>query len=183
MQKTVQETMLVWPEAPRFCLHRHFPSYRFIPGHSPHPRQNPQGHSYGRPDEKPASLPPERWSENEFYLHGIDLYHQGYLWESHEAWESLWHLTGKEDIEGQFLQGLIQNAAALLKVALGQWEGAGHLSREAHRRLLFVLHSGVESFMGLNVRAFVADVERYYAPVWTGQQTTDGAPPRMAVTK
>jgi hypothetical protein len=175
------EIPTIWPEAPRLCPQRPFPPYRFVPGLSPHPHQSPKGHSYGRPDEKPSYLPPDRWRENELYLYGIDLYHQGYLWESHEAWEALWHLTGKEDAEGQFLQGLIQNAAALLKVHLKQWDGARHLSREAHRRLVFVVRSGARSLMGVDVAGFTRSMESFYGPLWEGQERVASGPPRLTV--
>jgi len=175
----VRELSPIWHGAPRYCSHRSFPSYRFMPGVNPHPRRDPKGHAFGKLEERPLPIPPERWSENEPYLFGIDLYHQGYLWESHEAWEALWHLTGKEDVEGQFLQGLIQNSAALLKVYQGQWEGARHLSREAHRRLEFVVHSGTVIFMGIDVCLLVKDLETFYAPLWADQEAVHGAPPRV----
>lgn len=144
-----------------------------------HPRQNPQGHSYGHSEEKPAYLPPERWRENELYLYGIDLYHQGYLWESHEAWETLWHLTDKEGVEGQFLQGLIQNAAALLKAHLKQWDGARHLSKEAHRRLQFAAMHHAGDFMGIPLAEFLRHLESFYLPLWEGRSETQGDAPRL----
>lgn len=178
----LKEPSPIWPEAPRYAPERGFSPYRFTPGVNPHPRRDPQGHAFGKPDEKPNYIPPERWKENGLYLHGVDLYHQGYLWESHEAWETLWHLTGKEDVEGQFLQGLIQNAAALLKVHQAQWDGARHLSGEAHRRLQFVVLSGASSFMGLNVKRFLRDLETYYAPLWKGRDSVQGLPPRLELS-
>jgi hypothetical protein len=171
----------VWEEAPRLSPARAFPSYRFTPGLNPHPRQNPKGHSYGHKEETPSYLPPERWRENDLYLYGIDLYHQGYLWESHEAWESLWHLTDKEGVEGQLLQGLIQNAAALLKVHLKQWDGARHLSKEAHRRLQFAAMHRTGLFMGLDLEAFLRDVEAFYLPLWEGNDAVRNEPPRLRV--
>lgn len=171
----------VWPEAPRYRPDKAFPPYRFTPGVNPHPRRDPQGHAFGRPEKKPAYMPPEQWRKNALYLHGVDLYHQGYLWESHEAWESLWHLTGKEDVEGQFLQGLIQNSAALLKIRQGLWDGARHLSREAHRRLTFVMEAGDSRFMGIDVRALVHALESYYGPLWEGRDEVSGRPSRLTL--
>lgn len=171
----------VWSNAPRHCPQRPFPPYRFTPGLNPHPRQNPKGHAYGRAEEKPSCLPPERWQENEPYLFGVDLYHQGYLWESHEAWESLWHLTDKEGVEGQFLQGLIQNAAALLKVHLKQWEGARHLSKEAHRRLQFAAMHRPGRLMGVELVKLLCDVEAYYLPLWEGKDAVEGEPPALVL--
>jgi hypothetical protein len=170
----------VWPEAPRLCPQRPFPPYRFVPGATPHPKRSPKGHAHGRREEKPVYLPPGRWKENEFYLHGIDLYHQGYLWESHEAWEALWHLTEKEGVEGQFLQGLIQNAAALLKVHLKQWDGARHLSREAHRRLQFAALHHAGTFMGVDLVELLRSVEAFYLPLWEGGERVASRPPRLS---
>lgn len=173
------EPLPVWPDAPRFSKRPAFPPYRFTPGANAHPRQNPQGHAYGKAEEKPAYLPPERWKENELYLYGVDLYHAGYLWESHEAWESLWHLTDKEGVEGQFLQGLIQNAAALLKAHLRQWDGARHLSREAHRRMQFAAMHRVSPFMGIDLVEFLRTMEAYFLPLWEGKEGTSPPPPRL----
>jgi len=176
-----QEPWPVWSDAPRYAPKRGFPPYRFTPGVTPHPRQNPQGHSYGKKDEKPDYLPPERWRENEFYLFGVDLYHQGYLWESHEAWETLWHLTDKEGAEGQLLQGLIQNAAALLKVHLKEWTGARHLSREAVRRLQFAAMRRKGPFMGVDLAKLLRDCESFYRPLWEGHDRVSGRPPRLVL--
>lgn len=170
----------IWTEAPRYAPPgRDFPAYRFVPGRAPHPRRDPEGHAFGIPEEKPAYIGPDRWRENALYLHGVDLYHQGYLWESHEAWETLWHLTKKEDVEGQFLQALIQNAAALLKVFQGQWDGARHLSGEVLRRLQFVTLSGATSYMGVDVIRLVRELEAYYAPLKAGKDAVQGPPPRL----
>lgn len=169
----------LWFEAPRLVPWRAFPPYRFVPGRNAHPRQNPQGYSYGRDEEIPAYLPPERWRENELYLFGVDLYHAGYLWESHEAWETLWHLADKEGCEGQLLQGLIQNSAALLKVHLNHWGGARHLSREAQRRIHFVALQKPSSFMGLDVPEFLAAMEAYYEPLWKGGEAVADPAPRI----
>lgn len=198
----------IWPDSPRYCPGRPFPAYRFVPGLNLHPTGQVGGHSYGKPVEHPSYLPPGRWRENQLYLFGIDLYHQSYFWESHEAWEILWHLTkskrvsaepgfarsaerserfhpgvtdegsgGERDlplniIEGQFLQGLIQNAAAQLKVHVKAWDGARHLSQEAFRRLQFTLKSGVcdadGKFMGAEVEALLQSMKVHYEPLWEG---------------
>lgn len=180
-----QEPVPPWPNAPRLCPQRAFPPYRYVPGQTPHPRQSPQGHSYGKPEEVPSYLPPERWLENETYRYGIDLYHAGYLWESHESWEALWHLTDKKGPEAQYLQGLIQNSAALLKVHLKNWSAAKHLSCEAHRRLKDVMDAkvcdGEGRFMGLRLAEFVQTMETFYQPVWEGKDFVHENSPRIFV--
>ena len=147
----MNEPSPLWSSATRYCPQRGFPPYRFVPGLNPHPKAHPQGHSYGVPEEKPTYLPPERWKENFPYLFGFDLYHQGYFWESHEVWECLWHLTRKEEAEGQFLQGLIQNAAAQLKKHLEHEDAACRLSDEAIRRFEFVQARAPKIFMGVDI--------------------------------
>lgn len=179
----MREIHPLWPEAPRLCPQRDFPPYRFTPGFNPHPRADPRGHAYGQKEGIPAYLPPDRWRENEPYLFGIDLYHQGYLWESHELWESLWHLTEKEGPEGQFLQGLIQNSAAQLKLHIQEITGAARLSREALRRLKFVLDSGVcdkeGRFMGIPISELLQAMVFHYRPLWEKKKKVLGDAPRL----
>ena len=143
----------VWPDAPRYCPHRIFPAYRFTPGLNLHPRGQVGGHSYGLLEEVPPYLPPNRWRENEVYLFGVDLYHYGYLWESHELWESLWHLTNKEEPEGQFLQGLIQNSAAKLKLHLNEFSGA--------QRPLWIINNNTHKQIKNTVRVINASTQEY----------------------
>lgn len=175
----------LWPEAPRYCVDKAFPSYRFTPGMNPHPTAGPAGHSYGQHLEIRTHLPPDRWRENKIYLFGIDLYHQGYFWESHESWEALWHLTAKNDAEGQFFQGLIQNAAAQLKVHLQQWSAAKHLSHEAWERLCFVLNANVceehHKFMGIDISDFLQTLQTHYTPLWSGENSVTKNPPRVMI--
>ena len=151
---------LVEPAAPDPAWPRYsgiaFPPYRFVPGLNPHPRRDPRGHAYGSPETPPPRVPPERWRENEVYLHGIDLYNHAYWWECHEALEGLWHLTGHAGTEAEFLQGLIQAAAANLRRHLGTPEGARRLGREAIGRLRSV--SGPR-YMGVELAPFIAGVE------------------------
>jgi uncharacterized protein len=138
---------------------RPFPPYRFIPGLNPHPRRHPQGHAYGTPEVPPPSVAPERWRENAVYLQGVDLYNFAYWWECHEALEGLWHLTGHQGTEGQFLQGIIQVAAANLKRHVASLTGARRLGREAIARLASV---GRRTFMGLELGPFIREVHDYH---------------------
>ena len=52
---------------------------------------------------------------------GVDLYHLGYLWEAHEAWEAEFHANSGAARE--LAQGLIQLAAAMIKVHIGNEAG------------------------------------------------------------
>ena len=104
----------VWPGAPRLDPGLVLPPYRFLPGHNERPGE---GHV-----------------EHRGFLAGVDLYHAGYLWEAHEAGEALW-TASEVPREREFLQGLIQMAAALIKVHVKQWRGAQRLCARARDRL------------------------------------------------
>lgn len=163
------EPVAAWPDAPRLRPEMPLPAYRFVPGWNAHPTESPEGHSYGK-SQQVSRLVPERWRENDDYLYGIDLYHRGYYWEAHEAWEGLWRQTSRDSCEGLFLQGLILNSAAQLKIHLGSTRGARSLSRSAEERLVRVLASGRcergDCFMGLNVSDLLTTLRVHYGPLW-----------------
>jgi len=149
--------------ARRYAPELAFPPYAFLPGRDPHPTRHPDGHSYSTEPEPPSAyLPPERWRENGAYLFGVDLYNHGYLWEAHEAWEGLWHAAKHDEVQAQFLQGLIQCAAASLKIRMGQPRGLAKLAGQGLGRLDEVVLDAGASYMGLDVRAFV-DAFREFA--------------------
>jgi hypothetical protein len=143
----------------RLLPQRPFPAYAFLPGRDPHPTRDPAGHSAGNEDNPPPKdLPkPHEWPSSPDYLYGIDLYNYGYLWEAHEAWEGLWHLA-KNDPDSQradFLQGLIQCAAATLKVLMGQPRGVVALAGMGTERLARVATHRNGDYMNLDVTSFV----------------------------
>ena len=154
------ETRALAPRSParllRYLPDRPFPAYAYLPGRDPHPTRDPRGHSHGARVETATYLPADRWNENEEYLFGVDLYNHGYLWEAHEAWESLWHLAKGDAEQAGFLQGLIQCAAASLKVPMGQPNGLAKLAEIGTSRLEAVARSAGPHFMGLDVPAFVS---------------------------
>ncbi|HZE95751.1 MAG TPA: DUF309 domain-containing protein [Planctomycetota bacterium] len=136
-----------------------FPRYRFVAGLNPHPRRDPRGHAYGTVEVPPPRIDPERWRENGVYLHGIDLYNYAYWWECHEALEGLWHQTGHQGTEAQFLQGIIQVAAANLRRHVGSTDGPRRLAGEALQRLESV---GSAEYMGVTLPPFVHAVREFH---------------------
>lgn len=66
-------------------------------------------------------------------ISGIELFNAHKFWHAHEAWEQPW-LTAQGD-ERQFLQGLIQLAAAYHHVQRGTFRGGVRLFDAALRRL------------------------------------------------
>ena len=67
------------------------------------------------------------------FLEGVHHFNAHEFWEAHEAWETIW-LVAASDVE-EFLQGLIQLAAAYHHVKRGTHRGAVRLFEAALRRL------------------------------------------------
>jgi hypothetical protein len=143
-----------------------------VPGRSPHPRRDPKGHAYGTAEPKPPPVDAARWRESPIYLLGIDLYNHAYWWECHEALEALWHAVGHTTPTGQFLQGIIQVAAANLKRFVRETEGLPSVApgresaKEGARRLWtegLARHAGLPGrYMGVDVAVFGRDVKDYF---------------------
>ncbi len=146
-----------------------FPPYRHIPGVTPHPIRDPNGHSYGieeEPDINP--LPPEKWRQNEAYLYGVDLYNFSYWWEAHEAWEGLWHQA--EDTYRLFLQGLIQVSASLIKYHMRMLRPLRTLStagRDKLRQVVVECGDVNGNYMGLNLPRFLETADAFFSPFFS----------------
>ena len=144
-----------WPDAP-------LPPYAFLPGRDPHPTRDPRGHSYSEEEEAEVfPTPPEKWASCEPYLFGVDLYNEGYLWEAHEAWESLWHPCKPNAQQAEFLQGLIQCTAAALKVRMAQPRGVLRLGELGTGRLESVARQAGTPYMGLELLEFAQEFKRF----------------------
>ena len=90
-----------------------------MPGRHPHPTRSPQGHGV----EGAAALDPR-----EAWRYGIDLFNARYFWEAHEAWEKVWRNAPEGSRGRDVVKGLIQVAAALFKLHLGNELGARRLA-------------------------------------------------------
>jgi len=148
------------PELPRYT-ETPFPAYRYLPFQPeiPHPRNDPAGHSYGLKDLYLPQFMPEDWRDCEPYLHGVDLFNNGYWWEAHEAWESVWLAAGRETEHGNFVQGLIQLAGAQLKRFTGVSRGAQMLTETGIAKLLLV-DKTAGFYLGIEVMPFIEEVKR-----------------------
>lgn len=155
---------------PRYAPDHAFPAYAFLPGRTPHPTRDPDGHSYGRTDEPAPYAPAQAWRANGPYLAGVDLYNHGYPWEAHEAWEAIWNAArdAGDDEQTAFLQGLIQCAAACVKARLDEPASVVRLADRALERLASVS----DHYMGVDVAAFVAAFAAFAAD-------PTGAPPEL----
>ncbi len=142
-------------DAPRYSS-RPFPAYRFIPGRNPHPRRDPRGHSFGRPEPAPAAVTVDNWEASESFRYGVDLFNHGFWWESHEVFEALWNAVGRETEEGQFFQALVHVAGANLKLDVGNLASAVTLANNGLRRLARLPHH----YMGADLRQLSESLRR-----------------------
>ena len=149
------------PHQPRYS-DKPFPPYRFVPGLYPHPRRDARGHSFGQPEPDAAPVAPERWMESDTYCYGIDLFNYAYWWECHEELEALWHEVGHESEQGQFLQGIVQIAAACLRRFMDDDDDAGLSLAE---KGLAKLRTFAGVYMGIDVPGFCNDVRAYFSDV------------------
>ena len=106
---------------------RPFPSYRHVPGRTPHPTRAPEGHSFVRAELSLPDLNHIDWRSCREFLFGVDLFNAGYWWESHEIFEGLWHAAGHRSEAGHVLQAMIQCAAAHLKAETDSIAAAARL--------------------------------------------------------
>ncbi len=137
---------------------RPFPAYRFIPGQTPHPTRDPEGHSYNQEPDPLISFDPDKWHSCEEYLYGIDLFNHGYWWEAHEALEAVWVAAGRRTNTGLFVQGLIQVAVAHLKKFLGFDEVATRMSQAGLKKMMPVN----QDYLGIEIAVFRTAVTAYF---------------------
>jgi hypothetical protein len=144
---------------------RAFPDYRHVPGKTPHPTRDPEGHSYDRVPARLPNLNRHDWRQCDEYLFGIDLLNARYWWECHEVLEGLWHASGLGTPAGHALQAVIQCSAAHLKAESHCPKGAYRL---LDRSLRHARWSGLD-VLGLDLERLVMDTRTFL--------TVEGAAP------
>jgi hypothetical protein len=147
---------------PRLAPDIDLPPYTHVPGKTPHPFSDPRGHHFGRRPERPDPPDPARWQACRPYLYGLDLFNHGYYWEAHEVWEGLWHASGRKGWTATFLKGLIQLAAAGVKVRENRPVGVRTHARRAaalFRQVAADLGNGASYFMGLGLASNIGLAE------------------------
>ena len=117
------------------------PSYRHIPGMTPHPVSDVNGHSYNKPKEKIIQISENNWRNNEIFLYAIDLFNFKYFWEAHETLEDLWKIEKPDSLMKLFLQGIIQISAAYLQWIRSIYGGVNKLNTNGNEKLMKVQDS------------------------------------------
>ena len=87
------------------------------------------------------------------FRYGCDLFHEGFLWEAHEAWEGLWQLARRRPEladEATLLRALIQIAAAALQERMDHPAGVVRI-RERAEAALTELASHRERCLGVDL--------------------------------
>jgi len=100
-----------------------FPEYSYVSGRFPHPLREADGHGCLGPAAPDRAAISDDWRDCQLYLWAIDLFQAGYYWESHEAWEGIWHAAGRQGELADLMKGLIKLAAAGVKAREGRAEG------------------------------------------------------------
>lgn len=136
---------------------RPLPAYRHVPGRTPHPTRDPDGHSYRQDEPELPSLNTHPWARCGHYLYGIDLFNEGYWWECHEVMEALWHAAGIGTPAGHVLQVVIQCAAAHLKTRTGQLAGARRLLQHAGKHVAWAGPCD----LGLDLERLLRDTDNF----------------------
>ncbi len=124
-----------------------FPAYTYVPGESPHPTRDPEGHSYGHIHEEAINFDIEHWQDCDDYLYGIDCFNHGYFWEAHEALEAVWIAAGRTSQTGFFIQGLIQIAVAMLKRKQDFIDVSQRMAHDGLEKI----HPGLKHHLGIDV--------------------------------
>jgi hypothetical protein len=97
--------------------------------------------------------------EKKLYLDGIHLFNHHEFFEAHETWEDIWHMA--YGLKHEFYQGMIQAAVALEHYRRSNPRGVISL----HKSYPPKFRNVPERFMGLNVKWFLAEMERVLRPV------------------
>jgi uncharacterized protein len=179
---------------PRYAPAITLPPYSYVPGHDlPHPVSDPAGHLYAVRDsahEPPiaaamlADLPTVLHSrrralaatlaDNSRWLHALDLFNEGFYWESHEVWESFWNALGRTTPEALFVQGLIHLAAAAVKIREGKPAGVARHSKRARELIGDLGAADVGGTLGLapeSISAVVTELEHFTPACWHTSRT------------
>jgi hypothetical protein len=154
---------------PRLIPEERLPPYAFVPGRFPHPESDPAGHSFGVDRGAAEPLDPDRWQASRPYLYGFDLFNNGFYWESHVTWESLWLAAHRKGPVADFLKGLIRLAAAGVKHAEGRPRGvASHAARAAElwQQVGRALGSEKTPFAGFLLTSLIALAEAIGREGW-----------------
>lgn len=142
---------------PRYIPEWPLPPYVFIPGVNAHP-EKAGGYMHGK-KLMSDSINQARPLSNQYFCYALDLFNQGFYWESHVYFEVLWNMHGRQGAIADFLKALIKLGAAGVKFKLEQNAAAtGHLAR-ALELFESVKHTHGEEILGFELEALINQVK------------------------
>lgn len=105
--------------------------------------------------EPTEPLDPYAPLQSEMLLFGIDLFHHGYYWEAHEAWEALWVAAGRKGPVAELLKALIKLAAAGVKMRQGLPEGVRSHAERARQHVAQLQQIHVDEYSGFSLEQLI----------------------------
>ena len=109
------------------------------------------GHMYGQA---------EPVADSAHLLWSIDLFNEGFYWETHEAFELLWKDLHNDNPYKWLLQAIILSAAATLKTEMGLEAPANRLHKKAVQKITAVMENDVEIATIIDVSETAANIIR-----------------------
>ncbi len=91
--------------------------------------------------------------ETAAWQHGMAFLQEGYFWEAHELFESLWMACPPNSAEKLFVQSVIQQANAALKRKMGQHSAAEKIARHAQTLHAEAMQRSPERLFGRSFNA------------------------------
>lgn len=112
----------------------------------------------------PPRIDPADWARNGAYLYGFRLYNEGFFWEAHEVWETVWLACRPNASERSLMVALIQLTNATLKLAMGRQAAALRILPAAAEALR-ECESRRSIVMGVHISRLLAELARFGARV------------------
>jgi len=107
------------------------PPHAYVPGQTP---RHPEG-LFDPHKTDIASVPYTRLHETQAWALGLAFLSEGFAWEAHEMFEAIWLVCPPNSAEKLFVQALIQQANAALKLRMGRKKAAERLRITADQLL------------------------------------------------
>ena len=135
-----------------------FPSYIFIPGLNPHPKKE-GGHMQDQMDPVGELIDLNNTQDNKFLRYSLDLYNNGYFWESHVYFEALWNVHKRTGSTADFLKGMIKLGAAGVKIQINQPANARTHFLRAKELFKSILDVEGSVYLGFDLKDIMAKID------------------------
>jgi hypothetical protein len=135
-----------------------FPPYIFIPGLNPHPKKE-GGYRFEQAEPVAEMIDLAHPEKSEFLQHSLNLYNNGYYWESHVYFEALWNAHSRVGSVADFFKAMIKLGAAGVKLSIHQPDQAKvHLIR-AQELFTHVMKDEGPQFLGFDLREIIQNID------------------------